>query len=106
MNKAVIFIFSAVVLTISFISCVSGKKYKALQDTSRQFMNERDAFKTDNIGLEMTTGNLRQKSHQSGKRSQQLSRIYQLPRVKATKQLRITIRSLQSMTNFKMHRKL
>ncbi len=67
MNKAVIFIFSAVVLTISFISCVSGKKYKALQDTSRQFMNERDAFKTDNIGLEMTNRELEAKIASIGK---------------------------------------
>lgn len=40
-------------ITISIISCVPGRKYKSLQDTSRNFMNERDEFKTANIGLEM-----------------------------------------------------
>jgi chemotaxis protein MotB len=35
------------------MSCVSGKKFSSLQDTSKQFMNERDTFKTENIGLEM-----------------------------------------------------
>jgi len=53
MNKRVINIFGIGIIVIFLISCVSGKKYSALQDTSKQFMNERDAFKTDNIGLEM-----------------------------------------------------
>lgn len=61
MNKSVFFLLSAVVLTISSVSCVSGKKYKSLQDTSRQFMNERDEFKTDNIGLEMANRELEAK---------------------------------------------
>jgi chemotaxis protein MotB len=43
------------------VSCVSGKKYKSLQDTSKQFMNERDEFKTDNIGLEMANRELETK---------------------------------------------
>jgi len=53
MNKIVVNIFGLVFLVIISMSCVSGKKYSSLQDTSKQFMNERDAFKTDNIGLEM-----------------------------------------------------
>jgi len=47
-----------VVLALSTISCVPGKKYKTLQDTSRQFMDERDDFKTQNIGLEMANREL------------------------------------------------
>ena len=48
------FSISGIVLIVMFsVSCVSGKKFSSLQDTSKQFMNERDAFKTDNIGLEM-----------------------------------------------------
>ena len=53
MNKKLFFILAALVIAISMVSCVSGKKYKSLQDTSKQFMNERDEFKTDKIGLEM-----------------------------------------------------
>lgn len=48
-------------MVMSTISCVSGKKYKSLQDTSKQFMNERDDFKTDNIGLEMANRELEAK---------------------------------------------
>jgi len=42
-------------------SCVPGKKYKTLQDTSRQYMDERDQFKSDNIGLEMSNRELEAK---------------------------------------------
>jgi chemotaxis protein MotB len=53
----------SVLITIVMLSasCVSGKKYSSLQDTSKQFMNERDAFKTDNIGLEMQNKELEAK---------------------------------------------
>jgi len=53
MNKSIFHILGIIVIVISSVSCVSGKKFSTLQDTSKQFMNERDAFKTDNIGLEM-----------------------------------------------------
>jgi chemotaxis protein MotB len=46
---------------VSLASCVSGKKFSSLEDTSKQFMNERDAFKSDNIGLEMQNRELEAK---------------------------------------------
>ncbi|TAL72093.1 MAG: hypothetical protein EPN88_05165, partial [Bacteroidetes bacterium] len=53
MNKSD-FCLSGLILIVMFSSsCVPGKKFSTLQDTSKQFMNERDAFKTDNIGLDM-----------------------------------------------------
>ena len=58
MNKTVFLTLIAVVVALSTISCVPGKKYKTLQDTSRQFMDERDDFKTQNIGLEMANREL------------------------------------------------
>jgi chemotaxis protein MotB len=61
MNKSVFSIFGLIVLVIFSVSCVSGKKFSSLQDTSKQFMNERDAFKTDNIGLEMQNRELEAK---------------------------------------------
>jgi chemotaxis protein MotB len=61
MNKKLFFILAALVIAISMVSCVSGKKYKSLQDTSKQFMNERDEFKTDKIGLEMANRELEAK---------------------------------------------
>jgi chemotaxis protein MotB len=53
MNKSVFQTLGTILIVIFSVSCVSGKKYSSLQDTSKQFMNERDAFKTDNIGLQM-----------------------------------------------------
>ncbi len=49
------------VIVIFATSCVPGSKFKTMQDTSRQFMNERDAFKSDNIGLEMVNRELEAK---------------------------------------------
>ena len=38
---------------ISMISCVSGRKFKDVQDKSRHFMDERDSFKASSLQLEM-----------------------------------------------------
>ena len=61
MNKSVFHIFGLILMIIFSVSCVSGKKFSSLQDTSKQFMDERDAFKTDNIGLEMKNRELEAK---------------------------------------------
>jgi chemotaxis protein MotB len=61
MKRSIFYILGFCALVIFSISCVSGKKYSSLQDTSKQFMNERDAFKTDNIGLEMQNKELKAK---------------------------------------------
>jgi chemotaxis protein MotB len=53
MKKSILFTLVAVVLAISVLSCVPGRKYRNLQNTSRQFMSERDDFKTENITLSM-----------------------------------------------------
>jgi len=53
MKKSLFYILGVSLLIIASISCVPGRKYGKLQDTSKQFMSERDAYKTDNIGLEM-----------------------------------------------------
>jgi chemotaxis protein MotB len=60
--KRILFFITIVIFAGFFtISCVSGRKFKSLQDTSRQFMNERDEFKTENIGLEMSKRELESK---------------------------------------------
>jgi chemotaxis protein MotB len=59
MKRSIFYILGFFVLVITSVSCVSGKKFSSLQDTSKQFMNERDAFKTDNIGLEMQNKELK-----------------------------------------------
>lgn len=53
MTKSVFAVSGFMALMFLSVSCVSGKKYAGLQDTSKHFMDERDAFKTDNLGLEM-----------------------------------------------------
>jgi chemotaxis protein MotB len=61
MNRSILYIPGFILLIVLSVSCVSGRKFSSLQDTSRQFMNERDAFKTDNIGLEMENKELKAK---------------------------------------------
>jgi chemotaxis protein MotB len=43
----------AVMLAISVVSCVSSKKYRELQTTSRQNMIDRDNYKAENMALVM-----------------------------------------------------
>jgi chemotaxis protein MotB len=61
MNKSIFSILGISAIVMFSVSCVSGKKFSSLQDTSRQFMNERDGYKTDNIGLEMKNKELEAK---------------------------------------------
>jgi chemotaxis protein MotB len=61
MKKSFLYITGISFVVLSLVSCVSGKKYSGMQDTSKQFMNERDAFKSDNIGLEMQNRELEAK---------------------------------------------
>jgi chemotaxis protein MotB len=61
MKRSVFYVIGLFALVSVSLSCVSGKKFSTLQDTSKQFMNERDAFKTDNIGLDMSKKELEAK---------------------------------------------
>jgi chemotaxis protein MotB len=58
MNRKMVQLSGIMLIIISAFSCVSGKKYSSLSDTSKHFMNERDALKEDNIGLQMTNREL------------------------------------------------
>jgi chemotaxis protein MotB len=61
MKKEIIPVLGIILIIMLSVSCVSAKKYGSLQDKSRQFMTERDAFKSDNIGLEMQNKELEAK---------------------------------------------
>jgi chemotaxis protein MotB len=61
MTKSIFYILGSIVIVISSVSCVPGKKYAGLQETSKHFMNERDTLKTENIGLEMKNRELEAK---------------------------------------------
>ena len=61
MKKKIIPVLGIISIIMLSVSCVSAKKYGSLQDKSKQFMMERDAFKSDNIGLEMQNKELEAK---------------------------------------------
>jgi chemotaxis protein MotB len=52
MNRTFAFILLAMMILAS-VSCVSAKKYRELQNTSRQNMIDRDDFKAENLTLSM-----------------------------------------------------
>jgi chemotaxis protein MotB len=53
MNRHFVASIIVVLSAISVISCVSGKKYRELQYSSRQNMMDRDDFKAENLTLSM-----------------------------------------------------
>ena len=61
MNRKLITAILMAFMAIMVTSCVSGRKYKSLQGVSTQYMNERDAFKTENIDLTMNNKELEAK---------------------------------------------
>jgi chemotaxis protein MotB len=61
MNKIKIYLPGFLFVVIVSASCVSGKKYGELQETSRQFMNERDTFRISNLNLSMRNKELESK---------------------------------------------
>jgi len=58
MNRTILLLVITISMAVTSFSCVSGKKYKTLESTSQQFMNERDDLKTDNIRLNMSNTEL------------------------------------------------
>ncbi|HSL86353.1 MAG TPA: OmpA family protein, partial [Bacteroidales bacterium] len=61
MNRSINYTLFLLTLALITLSCVPGMKYRKLQDTSRQFMFERDDFKTENIALSMANRELEAK---------------------------------------------
>jgi len=76
MNRKLAQVSGIIMIVISAISCVSGKKHSSLSDTSKQFMNERDAFKEDNIGLQMKNTELEFKLASLDKETAELRKEY------------------------------
>jgi chemotaxis protein MotB len=61
MTKHLLLFISVILVMAGAVSCVPGKKFKTLEDTSKQYLNERDALKTENIDLSMTNKELEAK---------------------------------------------
>jgi len=51
-------LFIMILILLLPVSCVPGKKFRTLQDTSRLYLNERDALKSENIELSMSNKEL------------------------------------------------
>ena len=92
MNRYSVFTLVAITLAISLLSCVPGKKYRTLQNTSRQNMMERDDFKKENIGLSMLNRELEAKlatlEKETGTIKQELANA-QVERDKAKEELNV-----------------
>lgn len=76
MKKKILFLLSAIIV-FSVFSCVPGKKYKTLQNTSRHYMTERDEYKTQAIGLEMENRELAGKVETLQKEYDEANKKYQ-----------------------------
>ena len=74
-------------LIVVAASCVSGKKYNSLSDTSVGFMNERDALKTANINLEMKNAELEARQTSVEREIAELKRQYTQMEADRTKAL-------------------
>jgi len=62
MKRILTFILLVIVIIISTVSCVPGKKFRSLQDTNKLYINERDSLKTENLGLSMSKKELESKT--------------------------------------------
>jgi chemotaxis protein MotB len=62
MKRTLLFILPAFTVLVFSLSCVPGKKFRTLQDTSELYLNERDALKTENIDLSMNNKELEAKT--------------------------------------------
>ena len=81
---------AGVFLLLIAASCVSGRKYNNLSETSQHFMNERDVLKAANIGLEMKNAELEARQASVEKDIDDMKRQYasvEAERVKALNDL-------------------
>ena len=70
--------FVTIIAMILFsVSCVPGKKYKTLEDTGKQYLNERDTLKLKNIHLSMTNKELEAKTESLAKETDSLQQELQ-----------------------------
>jgi chemotaxis protein MotB len=62
MKRILTFILLVIVIIISTVSCVPGKKFRSLQDTNKLYINERDSLKRENLSLSMSKKELESKT--------------------------------------------
>lgn len=74
MNVMKISILTLMIMTGILFSCVPGRKFKTLQETSKQTLSERDALKTENIDISMSNRELEAKAVSLEKETAELRR--------------------------------
>lgn len=78
MSKPFNITICAVLLVVSFVSCVSSKKFRELEKTNRQNMIDRDDFKAQNLTLTMQNRELETKIAETEKELDKLKHEMEL----------------------------
>ena len=102
MNKSFAVTLVAVLSAICIISCVPGKKFRELQNTSRQNMIDRDDFKAENLTLSMQNREIESKISALEKemsKSRQDLALAEIERNKAKEELGIISERYNNLQN-------
>ncbi len=89
MKKPFAFTLFILMLLISAWSCVSSKKYRELQTSSRQNLIDRDSYKTENMALAMQNKEAETKIKALGEEMSKIRQDLLLPILSVTGQKRI-----------------
>jgi chemotaxis protein MotB len=102
MNKPFAVTLIAVLYFTSLLSCVPGKKFRELQNTSRQNMIDRDDFKAENLTLSMQNREIETKiaalENEMGKTRQDLA-LAEIERNKAKEELNVISERYNNLQN-------
>jgi chemotaxis protein MotB len=102
MNKSLAVTLIAILPVIFVISCVPGKKFREVQNTSRQNMIDRDDFKAENLNLSMQNREIESKisalEREMSKSRQDLT-IAEIERNKAKDELSVISERYNNLQN-------
>jgi chemotaxis protein MotB len=102
MNKSLAVTLIAILPVIFVISCVPGKKFREVQNTSRQNMIDRDDFKAENLNLSMQNREIESKISALEKemsKSRQDLTLAEIERNKAKDELNIISERYNNLEN-------
>ncbi len=102
MNKSLAVTLVAILPVIFMVSCVPGKKFREVQNTSRQNMIDRDDFKAENLSLSMQNREIESKISSLEKemsKSRQDLTLAEIDRNKAKDELNIISERYNSLQN-------
>lgn len=102
MNKSLAVTLVAILPVIFIVSCVPGKKFREVQNTSRQNMIDRDDFKAENLSLSMQNREIESKISALEKemsKSRQDLTLAEIDRNKAKDELNIISERYNNLEN-------